>query len=218
MADRTCVISGFRLTVVLGHGDPDFTWYYVPLGAFSAFEPLGGILCTNLPIIWHMWRKRNPILPGSSAFKSHHTSTATPGSGKSRRERFARSLGLSTHDPTGNDSQSRTILGNDDDLDDGWARAPAPASSGPDQAKESSTVVVTPRPTQFWNTVERTSSHPREMSEAGSSRSGGIHVDTEVRQESSGDQPPKRQSWGKAPSVPKSGQGVKKTVWEVRKK
>ncbi|KAF2744504.1 hypothetical protein M011DRAFT_378270, partial [Sporormia fimetaria CBS 119925] len=48
----TCIVSAIRLTVVLGHGDPDFTWSYVPLGAYSAFEPLGGILCTNLPIIW----------------------------------------------------------------------------------------------------------------------------------------------------------------------
>ncbi|PVH98711.1 hypothetical protein DM02DRAFT_503167, partial [Periconia macrospinosa] len=48
----TCVVSSIRLTVVLGHGNPDFTWFYVPLGAYSAFEPLGGLLCANLPIIF----------------------------------------------------------------------------------------------------------------------------------------------------------------------
>ncbi|KAF1961435.1 hypothetical protein CC80DRAFT_589798 [Byssothecium circinans] len=110
----TCIVSSVRLTVVLGHGYLDFTWSYVPLGAYSAFEPLGGILCTNLPIIWHMWRKRqSPLL-----FKSQQSSTATPGSGASRRNGIARSFGFSSTDQSHGNSQSHTILG---DEEAGWA-------------------------------------------------------------------------------------------------
>lgn len=216
MLNRTCIVSAIRLTVVLGHGDPDFTWSYVPLGAYSAFEPLGGILCTNLPIIWHMWRKQRPLLPGSSAFKSPPSSTATPGSGESRRSRFARSIGLTTHDTTGTDSQSRTILDNEED-ENRWMPVPPSASSDPNLSKESATVYSTPRPAQFWSKVERSTSRTQEMSEAGSSRNNAIRVDREVQMEESEGQPPKRQSWGK-PLGGKSTQGMKKNVWEVRKK
>jgi hypothetical protein len=54
----TCIISAIRLTIIFGRKNPDFTWYYVSLGAFSAFEPLGALLCTNVPIILHMVRKK----------------------------------------------------------------------------------------------------------------------------------------------------------------
>ncbi|KAJ4378917.1 hypothetical protein N0V86_005793 [Didymella sp. IMI 355093] len=96
----TCVISSLRLTVVLGHGNPDFTWYYVPLGAYSVFEPLGGILCTNLPIIWHMVRKRG-VLPhyNSTSKATSFGETPTIGS-SSRRSRLAIALGLTSHDRT----------------------------------------------------------------------------------------------------------------------
>lgn len=108
----TCVVSSIRLTVVLGHGNPDFTWYYVPLGAYSVFEPLGGILCTNLPIIWHIFRKRNrkSSLPTSSKRMSS-SQTPTIGS-SSRRSRLALALGLSTHDRTQNGSRLQTNVDN----------------------------------------------------------------------------------------------------------
>ncbi|KAF2271924.1 uncharacterized protein EI97DRAFT_240135 [Westerdykella ornata] len=196
----TCVVSAIRLTVVFGHGDPDFTWYYVPLGAYSAFEPLGGILCTNLPIIWHMWRKRRPLLPGSSIFKSHPSSTATPGSGESRRSRIARSLGLSAYDHSGTDSQARTILGNEDGT--------ASAAFGTEIMKENTSVTATPRSPQYWTRVER------RPGEAGGSSS----EDARGAGEEAGEGPPKPLASGKAVGAPRSGQGVKKTVWEVRRK
>lgn len=107
---RTCVVSSLRLTVVLGHGNPDFTWYYVPLGAYSVFEPLGGILCTNLPIIWHMWRKRKGGLPQyNSASKPTFSDGHTPTIGStSRRSRLAIALGLTSHDRTQNGSRLQT--------------------------------------------------------------------------------------------------------------
>jgi hypothetical protein len=110
MYHRTCVISSIRLTVVLGRGNPDFTWYYVPLGAYSVFEPLGGILCTNLPIIWHIFRKRKPGLPHyNSGSKPTSSSGRTPTIGStSRRGRLALALGLTTHDRTQNGSRLQT--------------------------------------------------------------------------------------------------------------
>ncbi|PWY92927.1 integral membrane protein PTH11-like protein [Aspergillus heteromorphus CBS 117.55] len=48
----TCAISAARLTVVVTQGSTDYTWAGVPLGILSAWEPLGGILCANLPLIY----------------------------------------------------------------------------------------------------------------------------------------------------------------------
>ena len=193
-----------RLTVVLGHGFPDFTWSYVPLGAYSAFEPLGGILCTNLPIIWHMWRKRRSLL--SMKAKSYGSSTASPASAESRRGRFARSLGLSTYEETGNDSQSRTILGHDEESGQGWRAAPGTVLTDKDGT---TTAVTNPRPSQHWDTVERTAtlSTHEEMGEIGSTTlnpiqsAGGASAQSGVQL---GDE--------------SHNTGMKKNVWEVRKK
>ena len=108
---RTCVVSSIRLTVVLGRGSADFTWYYVPLGAYSVFEPLGGILCTNLPIIWHMLRKRRAANRMNDGFHKTHNSNVTPtiGSGASRRSRIIHALGITTIDKSHNDSVVRTV-------------------------------------------------------------------------------------------------------------
>ncbi|KAF2006254.1 hypothetical protein P154DRAFT_255849 [Amniculicola lignicola CBS 123094] len=219
MGLATCVVSSIRLTVVLGHVSPDFTWSYVPLGAYAAFEPLGGILCTNLPIIWHMWRKRRPLLPGSSAFKSAPvSSTATPGSGGSgsRRSRIARrfesTLGISTHDnETGTDSQSRTILGNEEE-ENRWMPLPN-SPGGESERKDGATVVAQPRPAQFWNKVERGHTQSPDIQEGGNAANGQIRVDREVQM--SEEQRDHRQSWGRGLRGP---QGMKKNVWEVRKK
>ncbi|KAF2128865.1 hypothetical protein P153DRAFT_376229 [Dothidotthia symphoricarpi CBS 119687] len=96
----TCITSSIRLTVVLGHGYPDFTWSYVPLGAYSVFEPLGGILCTNIPIIWHMLRKRKAILPDHVT--KTHLSNSTPPAG-SRPSQGVQPSSLASVDYTQND-------------------------------------------------------------------------------------------------------------------
>lgn len=140
---RTCVVSSIRLTVVLGRGSADFTWYYVPLGAYSVFEPLGGILCTNLPIIWHMFRKRKGMVMNASAFKTHDSnSNSTPTVG-SRRQRFAIALGITTRDRTQNDSGNRTMLGADTGAGGAgdWQRLESMESQKPDPS--------------IWTTVER---------------------------------------------------------------
>jgi hypothetical protein len=208
---RTCIVSAIRLTVVLGHGDPDFTWSYVPLGAYSAFEPLGGILCTNLPIIWHMWRKQHPLLPGSSAFKSPHASSGTPSSAGSRRSRLARSLGFSAHDPTYNDSQSRTIMANDEESGANWMSIPGAS----DPALKKDVVIAKPLPDAYFNKVEKVSTTTtQETTEVGSSQGGR---EREHSASESAHEPPKRQSWA-SKSSNKNPNGIKKNVWEVRRK
>jgi|TARA_R110002003_G_scaffold214_17_gene16127 hypothetical protein len=130
------------LTVVLGRGSADFTWYYVPLGAYSVFEPLGGILCTNLPIIWHMLRKRRALNRDNDGFiKTHQSSTPTIGS-DSRLDRIMRGLGITTMDRTQNDSAARTVM-------DG-AEAPGTGDFHRLESMESQK----PDPT-IWTTVER---------------------------------------------------------------
>ncbi|KAF2016402.1 hypothetical protein BU24DRAFT_200936 [Aaosphaeria arxii CBS 175.79] len=219
----TCVVSALRLRVVLGHGYADFTWSYVPLGAFSAFEPLGGILCTNLPIIWHMWRKRGrPLLPTSSMFKSKSepSSTATPGSGgSSRRTRFVRSLGLSTHDQTATDSQSRTILGSEDDADHEWGGFQHATTT---DKVNSGVVVAQPRPTQYFSKVEKTTSMTTNGTEEGesslmSSPTSGAREEQNVDVvEGEGGQ--KRNSWAGSSRKTPQQKGMRKNIWEVRKK
>jgi hypothetical protein len=114
---RTCVVSALRLTVVLGHGSPNFTWYYVPLGMYSVFEPLGGILCSNLPIIWHMMRRRKAMLPCTKPNSSSHTPTIGSGS---LRSRVARSLGLTSLDSTQNASCNMTTMDHTGQGEAGW--------------------------------------------------------------------------------------------------
>jgi hypothetical protein len=177
-----------RLTVVLGHGNPDFTWYYVPLGAYSAFEPLGGILCTNLPIIWHMYRKHRrdiSLLPGSSAFKSSsHGSNGTIGS---RRNRIARSLGLSNADQTGTDSQARTILGDEEEGKIGYTQGMEEKTAQQERGR-------------FFGKVEKVTTHTEEVvSETGEGSEAAQY------NEPSG-------------VAPKLSQGMRKNVWEVRRK
>ncbi|KAI1383643.1 uncharacterized protein F4822DRAFT_440638 [Hypoxylon trugodes] len=48
----TCAISAARLSVVVSAGSEDVTWQEVPLGILSAWEPCGGILCANLPLVY----------------------------------------------------------------------------------------------------------------------------------------------------------------------
>jgi hypothetical protein len=104
------VVSSIRLTIILGRSSPDFTWYYVPLGAYSVFEPLGGILCTNLPIIWHMLRKRRAANRIDSGTTKTHTSNDTPTIGSGRRHsRLMLALGITTTNKSHNDSSARTI-------------------------------------------------------------------------------------------------------------
>ncbi|KAI7773964.1 hypothetical protein LA080_009510 [Diaporthe eres] len=53
----TCVISGARLSVIVSMGATDITWDEVPLGILSAWEPCGGILCANIPMIYRAFSK-----------------------------------------------------------------------------------------------------------------------------------------------------------------
>jgi hypothetical protein len=138
---RTCIVSSIRLTVVLGRGSPDFTWYYVPLGAYSVFEPLGGILCTNLPIVWHMVRKRRAMnRPIESFPKTSEASTGTIGSG-SRRSRIMNALGMSTTSRTQNDSAGRTEIDGGENGAANFHRLSSIESQKPDP--------------NIWTTVER---------------------------------------------------------------
>ncbi|KAI4867955.1 hypothetical protein F4820DRAFT_170150 [Hypoxylon rubiginosum] len=48
----TCAISAARISFVFSVGTDDITWSEVPLGLLSAWEPCGGILCANLPLVY----------------------------------------------------------------------------------------------------------------------------------------------------------------------
>lgn len=166
-----------------------------------------------------MWRKRKPLLPGSSLFKSAPSSTATPGSGsgQSRRTRFVRSLGLSTlGTQTGTDSQSRTILGSEEDAGEHGEHGEHGAF-GVELSKEGSAVTATSRPvqhSQHFKSVERGRSHPSE----GGGEASRSNEEVQMAEGSSEGPPPMRQVWAKGPATVPPKQGVKKNVWEVRRK
>ncbi|KAG6366929.1 hypothetical protein INS49_001110 [Diaporthe citri] len=74
----TCVISGARLSVIFSTGVTDITWDEVPLGILSAWEPCGGILCANVPMIYRAFSKMvenpssvNTASGGSLDFSNH---------------------------------------------------------------------------------------------------------------------------------------------------
>jgi hypothetical protein len=103
---------------------------------------------------------------------------------------------------------------------EGWMAAPGSSASDPNLQKQNGTVTASPLPTQYFNKVERSRSHTQEMSEVGSasSSSGRIRVDTEVRLEGSNEEIPKQPSKSKGMNASKQTQGMRKNVWEVRKK
>ncbi|RHZ64928.1 putative integral membrane protein PTH11-like [Aspergillus thermomutatus] len=69
----TCAISAARLSVVVSQGSSDFTWAGVPLGILSAWEPLGGIFCANLPVIYRAVMTMFRNLKSSAHGQPSHT-------------------------------------------------------------------------------------------------------------------------------------------------
>jgi hypothetical protein len=122
---------------------------------------------------------------------------------------MARSFGLSKNDPTENDSQSRTILG-EEEAGTMWG----PGSPGEAEMMKDGLVIAQPRPSQFWNKVERGPSNSSdEMTVAGSSNPV-IRADSEATIDSR-DGTKTSKSWAKGLKGP---DGMKKTTWEVRRK
>ena len=46
----TCVLTVLRVLAIF-HGTADFTWSNVPVAAYYVYEPVGGLLCINIPFI-----------------------------------------------------------------------------------------------------------------------------------------------------------------------
>ncbi|KAF4279875.1 hypothetical protein CNMCM8689_002986 [Aspergillus fumigatus] len=85
----TCAISAARLSVVVAQGSSDFTWDGVPLGILSAWEPLGGIFCANLPVIYRavvtmLWNLKR-LAPGRPSRTSDPNSQPYLGAEQSHR-------------------------------------------------------------------------------------------------------------------------------------
>jgi hypothetical protein len=84
----TCGISAARLEYVVAQGSTDFTWDGVSLGAFSALEPMGAILCANLPIVYQLFKhhvsKWKSSISGLSKLSSKFSTNPSSASGNSR--------------------------------------------------------------------------------------------------------------------------------------
>ncbi|KAL2866652.1 putative integral membrane protein PTH11-like [Aspergillus lucknowensis] len=114
--DRTCAVSAARLTVVVSQGSSDFTWAGVPLGILSTWEPVGGIICANLPVTYKPLAAAFRKVTGTSAAeRSRRTSHQSPRSwyrmeNMGRRKRNAH-LEISTDNETQGTMDSRLEMG-----------------------------------------------------------------------------------------------------------
>ncbi|KAH7018858.1 hypothetical protein EDB80DRAFT_869534 [Ilyonectria destructans] len=82
----TCAISAARLTFIVGVGAEDFTWTMASLGIMSAWEPCGGILCANLPMVYRSLKdifrtvkatvQSSKNTAGASGLSERHSQTA----------------------------------------------------------------------------------------------------------------------------------------------
>ncbi|KAL4784888.1 hypothetical protein BJX76DRAFT_347454 [Aspergillus varians] len=73
-----CAISATRLSFVLGldRKSPDFTWDGYPLSILAVWEPLGGIVCANLPVTYKplatgICRVMRIVFPGRAGQKAN---------------------------------------------------------------------------------------------------------------------------------------------------
>lgn len=101
--NSTCIVSSVRLHVVVAQGSEDFMCPFpnplhlmslenakhalgdgVPLGALSVFEPLGGILSANLPVIYLIFANAYRKLKSFSAGFSSRSKLAPASEGSSR--------------------------------------------------------------------------------------------------------------------------------------
>ncbi|KXJ90657.1 hypothetical protein Micbo1qcDRAFT_71885 [Microdochium bolleyi] len=100
----TCAISAARLKYVFSTGTRDFTWEMTGLGILSAWEPCGGILCANLPVVYRYIvqmadRVRASLVSASnpSEVKTHSSAPRSQGRIQHNWERLpVESMGLST--------------------------------------------------------------------------------------------------------------------------
>ena len=112
---------------------------------------------------------------------------------------------MSYAEQTGTDSQARTILG--DDGVERWA---------PEMQKEAShEVVEQPEPARVWSRVQRVSTQETRVEKGESSNDGGRAEAEEIE---TVEPPPRTQSWGRGMGGFTSPQGLKRNVWEVRRK
>ncbi|GCB17918.1 hypothetical protein AAWM_00803 [Aspergillus awamori] len=119
----TCAISAARLTVVVTQGSSDYTWAGVPLGILSAWEPLGGILCANLPIIYKSLAAVLRSIKGT--LRTHGSRSAHPSSTQRQAKSSANNhhntwLQLNNGSGAGNSYRSEILAlkSMDDDDDD----------------------------------------------------------------------------------------------------
>ncbi|KAJ1325623.1 alpha-methylacyl-CoA racemase [Microdochium nivale] len=73
----TCAISAARLKYVFSTGTRDFTWEMTGLGILSAWEPCGGILCANLPVVYRYLVQMANRVRASLVSASHPSESKT---------------------------------------------------------------------------------------------------------------------------------------------
>ncbi|RDW68982.1 uncharacterized protein DSM5745_08742 [Aspergillus mulundensis] len=145
----TCVLSAVRLGFIADMTSPTYTWEVTPgkgvtFGIISIWEPLGGILCANLPIIY------KPLASGFCRVREFFGSNDPHTSGSSRRRltrhswlqyqphktQVNRDLEISTMQPLDSTGHSSITYTYDEPMDVEGILAGSPKSTGHTAAAE----------------------------------------------------------------------------------
>ncbi|ETS87820.1 hypothetical protein PFICI_01648 [Pestalotiopsis fici W106-1] len=112
-----CSISAARLRFVFANASTDITWDAVPMGILSAWEPCGGILCANLPMVYGMLNQsiRMSRIRHSTAHTDASQSIAGSSRGRASKGSFSQGWihlkdSFSSHDELGLKRPERSYI------------------------------------------------------------------------------------------------------------
>ncbi|KAF2729275.1 hypothetical protein EJ04DRAFT_580751 [Polyplosphaeria fusca] len=151
----TCVVTILRTVRIFRIQSADFTWDNVPLSAYYVFEPVGGLLCINIPLVARAvrrkWKGHQESNPSNQSRPSDGPSETAP-----RQRRGSRWLrGIDSIQLSGMSSMRRSTV--DNNLEGGrWRQLPRTSEQDPELADPSTptlveTVLRKPQTSFYWD-------------------------------------------------------------------
>jgi hypothetical protein len=122
-------------------GSADFTWGNIPIAAYYVFEPVGGLLCINIPFIARAIRIKIKTKETNSGPERSLPYEKSAGREKKRQRRNSRWLrGIDSIQLTGMSSHRRSMVGGVDVQQRPWIPI-TPNSSQPNLAPLNTTAI-----------------------------------------------------------------------------
>ncbi|KAF2119214.1 hypothetical protein BDV96DRAFT_642252 [Lophiotrema nucula] len=152
----TCVVTILRMSRIFKIQSTDFTWENVPISAFYVFEPVGGLLCINIPFVARAIRRR---MKGAEASATSGPSTDNrPAQSSQRRKRRGSRwlIGIDSIRLTGLSSHRRSVVEADRIDARPWVQLPATSLSKERMAEDETVQVVRgPELSFYWEEPPR---------------------------------------------------------------